>query len=157
MKQSELFDNSVYIDEICDVICIALEELPSILNHIDVIEIFLHVQHGPRIICTIVANQPDVFREGKLFYSFEPCAYVAHNVTFYCVSALSIIPLPSLVCTALITNGEKQEEESTSNRIRMQTLSMLCQMNPLQALSIRSKCVSIISFLKKLFHDYQGM
>ncbi|XP_026287192.1 integrator complex subunit 2 [Frankliniella occidentalis] len=110
MKQSELFDNAVYIDEICDVICIALEELPSILNHIEVVEIFLHVQHGPRIICTIVANQPDVFRE---------------------------------VCTALITNGEKQEEESLSNRIRMQTLSMLCQMNPLQALSIRSKCVEL--------------
>lgn len=50
------------------------------------------------------------------------------------------------MCTALITNGEKQEEESLSNRIRMQTLSMLCQMNPLQALSIRSKCVSLLLF-----------
>lgn len=69
MKQSELFDNAVYINEICDVICIALEELPSILNHIEVVEIFLHVQHGPRIICTIVANQPDVFREGLWSHS----------------------------------------------------------------------------------------
>lgn len=64
MKQSDLFDNKVYVEEICDVICIALAELPAVLSIQDVVETLLHVKHGPEIICGVVANSPDCFREG---------------------------------------------------------------------------------------------
>ena len=47
------------------------------------------------------------------------------------------------VCTSLIANGERQEEEGLSSRTRMKALSMLCHMNPGQALSVRAKCVSV--------------
>ncbi|PNF24457.1 Integrator complex subunit 2 [Cryptotermes secundus] len=110
MKQSDLFDNKVYVEEICDVICIALAELPAVLSIQDVVETLLHVKHGPEIICWVVANSPDCFRE---------------------------------VCTSLIANGERQEEDNVGGRIRMQALSMLCQMNPVQALAIRAKCVEL--------------
>lgn len=110
MKQSDLFDNKVYVEEICDVICIALAELPAVLSIQDVVETLLHVKHGPEIICWVVANSPDCFRE---------------------------------VCTSLIANGERQEEDNIGGRIRMQALSMLCQMNPVQALAIRAKCVEL--------------
>ncbi|XP_046387078.1 integrator complex subunit 2 [Ischnura elegans] len=109
-KQSDLFDNSVYIEEVCDVICIALAELPTILAIQDIVETLLHVKHGPQIICWVVANSPDSFKE---------------------------------VCTSLIANGERQEEENIGGRIRMQALSMLCQMNPVQFLAIRAKCVEL--------------
>lgn len=65
MKQSELFDNDIYVEEICDVICIALAELPTILNVQSVAETLLHVHNGPVIICRVVANFPDSFREGS--------------------------------------------------------------------------------------------
>lgn len=65
MKQSDLFDNKVYVEEICDVICIALAELPAVLSIQDVVETLLHVKHGPEIICWVVANSPDCFREGE--------------------------------------------------------------------------------------------
>lgn len=110
MKHSDLFDNKVYVEEICDVICIALAELPAVLSIQDVVETLLHVKHGPEIICGVVANSPDCFRE---------------------------------VCTSLIANGERQEEDNVGGRIRMQALSMLCQMNPVQALAIRAKCVEL--------------
>ncbi|XP_075220865.1 integrator complex subunit 2 isoform X2 [Lycorma delicatula] len=110
IKQSELFDNSVYIPEICDVISIALAELPALLSIQDIVETLLHVSHGPDIICWTVANSPDSFTE---------------------------------VCTNLISNAERQEEENGGGRIRMQALTMLCQMNPSQTLAVRAKCVEM--------------
>lgn len=64
IKPSELFDNDVYLEEISDVICICLAELPILLNVTDVCETLLYVNKGPSIICWVVANMPDNFREG---------------------------------------------------------------------------------------------
>ncbi|GLH03424.1 Integrator complex subunit 2 [Gryllus bimaculatus] len=110
LRHSDLFDNAVYMEEICDVICIALAELPAVLNLTEVVETLLHVKHGPYIICWVVANSPDCFRE---------------------------------VCTSLISNAERQEEETAVGRVRMQALTLLCQMNPVQALAVRAKCVEL--------------
>lgn len=64
MKSSELFDNDIYIEEISDVICIALAELPTLLSVATIMETLLHVHNGPAIICRVVANFPDSFKEG---------------------------------------------------------------------------------------------
>lgn len=64
IKPSELFDNDVYLEEITDVICISLAELPNLLNICDITEILLHVNKGPAIISWIVANMPDTLQEG---------------------------------------------------------------------------------------------
>lgn len=66
MKHSDLFENVVYIPEICDVLNIALSELPALLSPTDIVETLLHMKHGPDIICWIVANSPDCFWEGRL-------------------------------------------------------------------------------------------
>lgn len=63
IKQSDLFDNTVYIEEICDVICIALSELPSLLNIHTITETLLHVNNGSAIICRVIANFPDSFND----------------------------------------------------------------------------------------------
>lgn len=68
MKQSELFDNDIYLEEITDIICIALAELPSLFNIQEVMETLLYVSNGCSIICWVVANMPDCFKEGMLFY-----------------------------------------------------------------------------------------
>lgn len=109
IKQSDLFDNAVYMEEISYVICVALSELPTVLSILDITETLLHVKYGPEIICWIVANIPDSFSE---------------------------------VCAHLIANGERQEE-SALGRIRTMALTMLCQMNPSQALAVRAKCVEL--------------
>ncbi|XP_068086623.1 integrator complex subunit 2 [Anabrus simplex] len=129
LRRSDLFDNAVYIEEICDVICIALAELPAVLNVLDIVETLLHVRHGPEIICWVVANSPDCFRE---------------------------------VCTSLIANGERQEEDNVGGKIRMQALSMLCHMNPIQALAIRAKCVELcrmpaLAIILSLEHSGRSM
>lgn len=46
-----------------------------------------------------------------------------------------------VVCSNLISHGERQEENNCGSRVRMTALSALCRMNPSQALSVRSKCV----------------
>lgn len=109
IKQSDLFDSVVYMEEISYIICIALAELPDLLSIPNISETLLHIKHGPEIICWIVANNPDSFME---------------------------------VCSHLIANGERQEESALSS-IRTQTLTMLCQMNPSQALVVRAKCVEL--------------
>ncbi|XP_068239156.1 integrator complex subunit 2 isoform X2 [Palaemon carinicauda] len=62
-KSSELFDNPCYLEEVSDVLCIALAELPALLQPAEVAEALLHVTNGPTLIARMVANQPDCFRE----------------------------------------------------------------------------------------------
>lgn len=81
LKQSDLFDNSVYIPEICDVINIALAELPALLSVQEMAETLLHVKHGPEIICWMVANSPDTFSDG------------AYHILFYFIAAFKVTPL----------------------------------------------------------------
>lgn len=74
IKPSELFDNDVYLEEITDVICISLAELPSLLNICDVVEVLLHVNKGPTIISWVVANMPDTLQEGIILSGFLFCS-----------------------------------------------------------------------------------
>lgn len=62
-KTSELFDNPCYLEEVSDVLCIALAELPALLPPAEVSEALLHLTNGPILIARMVANQPDCFRE----------------------------------------------------------------------------------------------
>lgn len=64
IKSSELFDNDIFAEELSDIVCIALAELPTTLNVVTIVETLLHVHNGPEIICRVVANFPDCFREG---------------------------------------------------------------------------------------------
>ncbi|XP_045458737.1 integrator complex subunit 2 [Melitaea cinxia] len=63
IKPSELFDNEVYLEEITDVICISLAELPNLLNICEIVEVLLYVNKGPIIISWVVANMPDTLLE----------------------------------------------------------------------------------------------
>ncbi|XP_005110013.1 integrator complex subunit 2 [Aplysia californica] len=62
-KQSDLFECPVYLDEILDALCIAMAELPNLLNIMDISETLLCVENGPRLICQLVANNPESFLE----------------------------------------------------------------------------------------------
>lgn len=63
IKSSELFNNEIYLEEVADIICVALTELPSLLSVQDIVETLLYVNHGNELICWIVANLPDSFKE----------------------------------------------------------------------------------------------
>ena len=65
IKSSELFDHIVYQSEVCDVLAIAMAELPNLLSPPEVAEALLRLKYGPEIICHMVANQPDSFMDGK--------------------------------------------------------------------------------------------
>ncbi|CAG5122619.1 unnamed protein product [Candidula unifasciata] len=62
-KQSDLFECSVYTYEILDALCIAMAELPNLLNLLDISEALLCVENGCRLICQLVANNPEMFLE----------------------------------------------------------------------------------------------
>ena len=71
IKSSELFDHIVYLSEVCDVLAIAMAELPNLLTPADVAEALLRLKYGPEIICHMVANQPDTFSDGEfLIFKF---------------------------------------------------------------------------------------
>lgn len=70
VKPSELFDHLVYLSEVCDVLAIAMAELPNLLSPPEVAEALLRLKYGPYIICHMVANQPDSFNDGEIFINF---------------------------------------------------------------------------------------
>lgn len=86
VKPSELFDNEVYLEEITDVICISLAELPNLLNICDIVEVLLHVNKGPIIISWVVANMPDTLLDGKykiqIMFSLLNVYYIFYKLFF---------------------------------------------------------------------------
>lgn len=64
-KSSELLDQEIYFDEVADVLCVVLAELPVLLPINEVAEALLRTLHGPAFICRMVANMPDTFHEGE--------------------------------------------------------------------------------------------
>ncbi|XP_046961071.1 integrator complex subunit 2 [Vanessa cardui] len=113
VKPSELFDNEVYLEEITDVICISLAELPNLLNICEIVEVLLYVNKGPIIISWVVANMPDTLlevaeslvinaerneeggiRAKTLSTLCDACPYIAAAVR---AKAVSSSRLPSLV------------------------------------------------------------
>lgn len=81
IKPSELFDNDVYLEEITDVICISLAELPNLLNICEIIDVLLHVNKGPIIVSWIVANMPDTLQEGKPFISLKYHIFILYYIS----------------------------------------------------------------------------
>ena len=77
VRPSELFDHLVYLSEVCDVLCIAMAELPMLLSPPDIAESLLRLKYGPWIICHMVANQPDSFNDGKRDHS-SPISALSH-------------------------------------------------------------------------------
>ena len=63
IRPSELFDNEVYLDDVSDVICIAIAELPNTLQLLEVIEALLYIKNGTVLICRIAANFPESFHD----------------------------------------------------------------------------------------------
>ncbi|XP_036319768.1 integrator complex subunit 2 [Rhagoletis pomonella] len=61
--QSEILDDGIYLEEVVDILCIALAELPSLLNILELSDALVHVQNGQRVICALVANFPDCYRD----------------------------------------------------------------------------------------------
>lgn len=61
IKSNELFDDGIYLDEITDIICIALAELPSLFTIHEVVDTLIYVNKGSSIICAIIANFPDCY------------------------------------------------------------------------------------------------
>ncbi|KMZ10372.1 integrator complex subunit 2 [Drosophila simulans] len=60
---SEMLDDGIYLEEVVDILCIALAELPSLLNILELTDALVHVPNGHRIICALVANFPDCYRD----------------------------------------------------------------------------------------------
>lgn len=56
--------------------------------------------------------------------------------------ALSLCSVP--VCNSLISNGDRQDEETVGGRIRLKVLMALARMNPKEIYNIRALCVSIL-------------
>ncbi|XP_014297506.1 integrator complex subunit 2 [Microplitis demolitor] len=125
IKQSDLFDNAVYMEEISYVICIALAELPALLSISDIAETLLHVKHGPEIICWVVANSPDSF--------FDVCTHLIANGERQEESALGRIRTQALTMLCRMN-------PSQSLAIRAKCVE-LCRM-PALAITLSLECNS---------------
>ncbi|VVC92951.1 unnamed protein product [Leptidea sinapis] len=122
IKPSELFDNDVYLEEITDVLCISLAELPTLLNICDIVEVLLHVNKGPLIITWVIANMPDTLydvaeflvqnaekgeeggiRAKALSTLCAMCPYMSASIR---AKAASVSRLPSLLIKLTLTHHQ---------------------------------------------------
>ena len=62
-RNSELFEDGIYLEEVSDVLCIAQAELPNLLQITELADTLLHVPNGDWLICRLVANNADAFHE----------------------------------------------------------------------------------------------
>ena len=63
LESSELFECDVFMDEVSDILCIAVTELPSLLPIIQVSESLLRLEKGSYFLCRLIANMPELFDE----------------------------------------------------------------------------------------------
>ena len=94
MKQSELLESQVYLDEVSDVLCIAQAELPALLPITEVAEILLHVPNGGWLLSRLVANSPDCFMEGIYIVAcmYEACCFAPGMKGLLAASSIWIHP-----------------------------------------------------------------
>ena len=71
-RNSELFEDGIYLEEVSDVLCIAQAELPNLLQITELADTLLHVPNGDWLICRLVANNADAFHEVIVGEKFVP-------------------------------------------------------------------------------------
>lgn len=77
-----MFESLVYLEEVADVLCIAQAELPSLLPITEVAETLLHVPNGGWMLCRLVANFPDCYKEGITYAHYFIDRYLYEKGTF---------------------------------------------------------------------------
>ena len=118
-RNSELFEDGIYLEEVSDVLCIAQAELPNLLQITELADTLLHVPNGDWLICRLVANNADAF----------------HEVCHYLVAGAKNVGIAG-------GGGESAAEDDVDTRKRCEVLRALIAMNPSQALSIRAMAVN---------------
>ena len=53
------------MEEVSDVLCVAMAELPNLLPLTDVVDALMQIENGDWFIERIVANMPDMLLEGN--------------------------------------------------------------------------------------------
>ncbi|KAK3730826.1 hypothetical protein QZH41_009941 [Actinostola sp. cb2023] len=129
-EKSELFQYEVFLEEVSDVICIAQAELPSLLPLEQLAETLLRVKYGPWLLCRLVVNIPDKFEQGS-----------CHDAEILNLSWHYYYYSRSSLCSALLANGEVQDDNSLGGMMRTQALRQLCTMNPSYAVVMQAEAI----------------
>ncbi|KAK0165379.1 hypothetical protein PV328_003895 [Microctonus aethiopoides] len=109
------------------------------IKHSDLFDNAVYMEEISYVICIALAELPALLSVRDVA---ETLLHVKHGPEIICWVIANSPDSFFEVCTHLIVNGERQEE-SALGRIRTQALTMLCRMNPSQALAVRAKCVEL--------------
>ena len=90
------------------------------------------------VMCIAAAELPSCIQINEVC---ETLLHVKNGPYFICRLVANFPEVFQEVCTCLIMNGDKQDEDTSAGRIRIQVLRLLCRMNPEKALVIRSVAV----------------
>jgi integrator complex subunit 2 len=64
-KTCDLFEHEIYAEEVADVLCVAMAELPQFLAPVVVVQALTRRLSDPsQLVCRIVANFPQCFMNG---------------------------------------------------------------------------------------------
>ncbi|WAR02639.1 INT2-like protein, partial [Mya arenaria] len=98
----------------------------------------VYLEEVADVLCISYSELPGLLPMGDVA---EALMYVPNGPWLLCRLVANSPDSFNQVCKSLVAKGEKQDEESVSGRRRMELLQALCQMNPAEALHVRTLCV----------------
>ncbi|XP_054712295.1 integrator complex subunit 2-like [Uloborus diversus] len=130
----------LFLSELISVMVQVKEGFFDGLQNAELFESIVYLDEIADVLCIAQAELP-----GLLFIPdiAEALLHVPNGI--YLLSRLVANSPDSFqeVCTTLITNGDKQDEDSPLGKTRIQALRVLCQMNMPEILSVRGKAVEL--------------
>ncbi|XP_075049830.1 integrator complex subunit 2-like [Mixophyes fleayi] len=129
---------------------LVLSELLAIMNKVadsngeyflkssELFESPVHMEEAADVLCILQAELHTLL---PITDMAEALLHVRNGAWFLCLLVANVPDSFNEVCSSLIKNGERQDEESAGGRRRTEALRQLCKMNPSQALKVRGMVV----------------
>lgn len=130
----------LFLSELLSVMAQVKEGYVDGLQNAELFESIVYLDEIADVLCIAQAELP-----GSLFIPeiAEALLHVPNGIYLLCRLVANSPDSFQEVCTTLIINGDKQDEDSLPGKTRMQALRMLCQMNASEILAVRGKAVEL--------------
>ncbi|KFM65537.1 Integrator complex subunit 2, partial [Stegodyphus mimosarum] len=126
-----------------ELLCVMAQVKEGYIDSVQTAELFesiVYIDEIADVLCIAQAELP-----GLLFIPdiAEALLHVPNGIYLLCRLVANSPDSFQEVCTTLITNGDKQDEDSPLGKVRIQALRVLCQMNMSEILAVRGKAVEL--------------
>ncbi|GFX26495.1 integrator complex subunit 2 [Trichonephila clavipes] len=130
----------LFLSELLSVMAQVKEGNIDGVQNAELFESIVYLEEIADVLCIAQAELPGLLYIPDIA---EALLHIPNGIYLLCRLVANSPDSFQEVCTTLITNGDKQDEDSPAGKMRIQALRVLCQMNMAEILSVRGKAVNI--------------